>query len=657
VRGALLLFGAAVALTLAMAAPVLQAPAERLFGREIVGRHHDAYTMVRQFEQPSRQPFSQPATDLVGVALARRLGGVRAYNLLVLASFPLAALFAYLLARHLALPGWAAGLAALVFAFSPTHVAHAAYHPHVAQIQWIPLYLLALARCLDRWTPGRAALLLLAGGLLTLSNFYGGLFGALLTPVVVLAYRPPTPPAEQRPARWATSLTLIGGGLAGWLYLRLTAGRIAGLAERFAFPASDIGRYAARWYSYLVPPVEHPLAGDRLWAFWAERRIADGLLEQQLTLGSALLVLAALAIAGWRRRPDETPGSRNVPFLAVLALAAFLGSLAPAPAAGPWPAPALAAMLHPLLPMFRAYARLGVFTQLSVALLAAIAAAALARRGRRPRLLAGALLLAAAIELTPFPPWRWHALLPTRAHRWMADQPAPWRLLDCVEAPPSVARSIAQLLPQPASVLSAGLADCAEPHLPGKLAARGYSHLLLRSASAEERWFGERGLPDGLAEERRFADSRVLRVTAAPDAVYVDLWRGFSWREYAGERSFRWLGPSGAWELVNRETETVELRLRLELWSLGSARDLEVTLDGERLASLAVGTEPGWHLLPPLSLAPGRHRLDWRPAGPAVIPDELFGNGDRRRLTVAVGEWRWPAAPADGSSASTRASR
>ncbi len=626
-----------------MAAPVLLAPAERLFGSEIVGRHHDAYTMVEQFERPSRQPFTQPATDWVGAALARWFGSVPAYNLLVLMSFPLAALFAFLLARHFGLPGWAAGFAGLAFAFAPSHVAHAAYHPHVAQTQWIPLYLLALLRCLDRWSPGRAALLLAAGGLLALSNFYWALFAALLTPVALIARWPVEAFGAHRTAWRRTAATLLGGGFAGWLYVRWTAGPLAGLAASFAFPRADIARYAARWYSYLLPPVDHPLAGDRVWAFWRGRSIADGLVEQQLTLGWALLGLAVVAVVfGGRRRARGMAGG-GVGLLLALAIAAILGSLAPQAVAGPWPAPALPAMLHPVLPMFRAYARLGILAQLAVAQLAAFGAAELAKRGRHGRLAAVALVLLAAVELAPMPPWRWHPVLPTRAHQWMARQPAPWRLVDCTQAPPAVARSIVRFLPQPASLLSPEVPDCAEPGLPAKLAAKGYSHLLLRRDSAEQRWLADRGLPTGLVEMRRFDDSRLLRVEAAPATVYVDLWRGFSWREYAGDRTFRWLEPSGEWRLVNRGATTLEGRLEFELWALGGARDLDLSLDGAPLATLRVETEPGWHVAGPLTLEPGAHRLGWSPRGPVVVPDELLGNGDTRRLTVAVGAWRWRA--------------
>ena len=143
---------------------------------------------------------------------------------------------------------------------------------------------------------------------------------------------------------------------------------------------------------------------------------------------------------------------------------------------------------------------------------------------------------------------------------------------------------------------------------------------------------------------RRFADSRLLRVTALPAGVYVDLWRGFSWREYAGGRTFRWLGPAGEWRLVNGAGKAAEGRLELELWSLGADRELDLSLDGEPLATLRIGTRPGWRTVGPLRIAPGAHRLGWHPRGPAVVPDELLGNGDTRQLSVAVGDWRWRTA-------------
>src|SRR4051812_46871144 len=173
----------------AIAAPVLRAPSERVFGMEIVGRHYDPFAVMEQFARPTPAGrYSQPVTDAAGALVARVTGAVAAYNWLVLLSFPLSAAAAYLLARHLALSRTAATVVAMAFAFSPFHLAQAAYHPHVAQTPWIPLYLLALWRCLDDALPNAICFLAIAVVAVTLSNFYGGLIAATMTPFAIAGY-------------------------------------------------------------------------------------------------------------------------------------------------------------------------------------------------------------------------------------------------------------------------------------------------------------------------------------------------------------------------------------------------------------------------------------------------------------------------------------
>ncbi|MGI9076907.1 MAG: hypothetical protein ACR2G6_06185 [Gemmatimonadaceae bacterium] len=201
----------AILLTVAMAAPVLRAPSDRVFGKEIVGRHHDPFTVMQQFGRPiSLSIYSQPLTDLGGALIARLSGATAAYNWLVLLSFPLAAIAAYLLARHLELSHAGATVAAFAYAFSPFHVAQAAYHPHVAQTQWIPLYLLALWRCLDHASNARAAWLAAATLAVVLSNFYGGLIAAVITPVAFGAYYLSVRRTHPHPTR---SLVITAGSL------------------------------------------------------------------------------------------------------------------------------------------------------------------------------------------------------------------------------------------------------------------------------------------------------------------------------------------------------------------------------------------------------------------------------------------------------------
>src|SRR6185503_1864733 len=94
----------------------------------------------------------------------------------------------------------------------------------------------------------------------TLSNFYGGLIAAVVTPVAVVAYWV-TRPADQRSVgrlgvTMATLSLLTGFGVA---YAWFVVGPIAVNRTAFAVPHDDLVLHSAKWWSYLVPPLEHPV--------------------------------------------------------------------------------------------------------------------------------------------------------------------------------------------------------------------------------------------------------------------------------------------------------------------------------------------------------------------------------------------------------------
>jgi hypothetical protein len=638
------LLAIATGLTLAMAGPVLRHPTVRLFGSEIVGRHHDPFTVIAQFEQP-RVPglFTQPATDYLGAVFAGISGdGVIAYNLVVLASFPLAALFAYLLALRLTRSLGAAWLAALAYAFAPFHVAHAAYHPHVAQTQWLPLYFLALLLCLDRATLARLVLLVTTAGLVVLSNFYFGLIAAVLTPVALLAFWYfESRQSGDRPWRglWITAVTLTAIALVGSGYVLLVAPQVLHEPQSLAFAREDLFLYSARSESYLIPPVEHPLLGAWARSFWERQEIDGGLVEQQVTIGIGLLLLAAVSVLSWLRGGRDNR-QRAVPILLILAAFAFLFSLSPRWQLGSVAFTRPSGFLYELLPMFRAYARFGVVLLLAVATLAGMGAVLLWRRQSRGATVAASLLvLLAALELAPFPPWRWRDVLPTSAHRWLAGQPEPLRILDCVPRSSPGERTVLRLFGSGRIALLRGSEDCGDPDFVAKLATEGYTHVILRRASPLGQWLGDHTTPEGLQRLRSFEEAWVLAVTAEPPPVYLEIHGGFHWREYQGARTYRWMADRGSLTVVHTGDVPLEVRFQLELNSFPTERALGIAFDGLPMGELVVSTDPSRYELGPLAVTPGRHRLDLVPRTPAVIADEIRHNGDLRPLTVALGSW------------------
>jgi hypothetical protein len=633
-----------------MAAPVVLAPGGRLFGSSQTFAHQDPnrdpLIVIEQFRTGQvPHPYLQPLTDLPGRALARLVGPVAAYNVLVLATFPLSAAAAYLLARYVLGSHLGAMVAGLAYAFLPFHVAHAAHHPHVAQTQWLPLYFLALWRCLDGPDLRRCLFLLASAAAVALADFYAGFIAAALSPVALVAYGVVSP--RQRGGRWRrvaiTGLTLAAGLGASLLLIHRVAPAVLLRPLAFAFPRSDLFLHSAKWWSYLVPAADHPLAGSRVRQWWVGSGLEGALLEQQVGVGWSLLVLAAVPLWFWLRGDRSSLAVRSAPVLASVAAAALLCSLSPERRIGAFTFVRPSALLYEVAPMFRAYARFGVVVGLMTALLGGAGVTGLRQwRASRGRLAAVFLLGLTTLEFAPFPPWRWRDVLPTRAHRWLAAQSGSLRALDCVPSSSLSDSLTLPLLGHEMSLLGAPtFDDCGEPRLGDKLKAMGYTHAVVRRASTMGRWLATRPAPEGLAVGPEFEDSWILEVKAQQPRVYLSGWLGFHPREYEGERTWRWMGQAAALRFVTiRESTETALDLALELKAFPRARQVEWFLNGRRLGELEVAAEWRRYDLPLGPLGPGEMTLTLACRGPAVVANDVLHNDDPRALGLAVGRWR-----------------
>ncbi len=635
---------AAVALivTLVMAAPVLRAPSERLFGTEIVGRHYDPFTVMQQFAgAPVPLLYRQPATDWVGRALARIMPPVAAYNVMVLWTFPLAAVFACLFAYELTRSATTSAMAGLVFAFAPFHLAHAAYHVHISQTQWIPLYFLALWRCLHGMTPGRAAMLTAAVGLVVLSNDYGGFIALAMTPVTLLLFwLAPSPDGRSRSRRdllWASAL-LGSIGAAALLTARLVVPMVFEQPEALAFPRADLFRYSARWWSYLVPPVAHPVLGAWSRRAWESYGIGPGLLEQQVYLGAGVLTLAAIGL--WSRvRARGRDSLAAVPYLAAVAAIAFACSLSPEREILGIRVARPSALLYLVAPMFRSYARFGVVVQLMIAIVAAAGMTSLwQRRTRVARAAALALVVLTAFEYTPLP-WQWRDVLPTSAHRWLARHRAAPRVFDCTDWT-LAEQATAWLAGYSIGYLGPALPDCGAPDLAARLHAAGFTDLLVRAERPEFRWLSGHAR-DGLRASYLSGDAAAFAIAAARPAVYVKSVEGLYPREYSPAWTWRWTSGDAALQIESRGAAPRTLALDVELASFGVERHVVVSLNGSRVTALVVRSSRATYRIGPLRLLPGSNQLVLRPVEPPIVAATLERNDDARPLAIAVGEWRW----------------
>jgi hypothetical protein len=487
----------------------------------------------------------------------------------------------------------------------------------------------------------------------TLSNFYAGLIAAVITPVAVAAYWIVTRPADERSMRrlaiTAGSLLLIAA--AGMAYASYAASAVVLNPAAFAFPRADLFRYSAKWWSYLVPAVGHPLLGAAAQRLWTAAGVGDGLLEQQVSLGWGIVALGLIAVCSWLvpvfrglvpggdvRQP---PSLTRAPVLAAVALAALVCSLSPERTIGAFTFVRPSALLYTVVPMFRAYARFGVVVQLMAALLAGIGVDRLLRAGTtRAQIGCAALVALAAVEYAVPPSALWRDALPTAAHRWVAQQDDRVRVLDCTPLTQE-SESVQWLTGHRVTLLGGAITDCTDPDLSQKLVANGYTLLLVRRDSAGAPSFAEHAAPAGLRVAVRFDDGVVFAVTAATPPIYTAAMTAFSPREHDAEWAWRWMGADAAWTIVNSSARPLVATLDLEMSAFHHARRMELLLDGRHVQTLVVEPSRRTYQCGPLSVIPGDHALVFHPAEGPTMAGDVISNGDRRPLSFALGTWTW----------------
>jgi len=607
-----------------MAWPVVQDPGATVFGPALAGPHPDPFVVAAQYERGSiPSPYFQPATDLPGIALAQLTTGLTAYNALVLASFPLTAAFTFALGLVVTRSRMAGVVAAAAFTWAPFHLAHTAYHVHIAQMQWWPLFLLALCVAVRQsWTRGLVTLAI-PGVLLVTASFYWALAALFVVPVMLAAlwWRPTTlvPPVNTQSAARLLVVVVVAA-LVG-----VAAASSLVDVDGLGFGAGDRAWYSARWFSLFLPAVTHPWLGRLSEGVWKAAGAGPGLLEQQLGLGVGVLVLAGVALTRrWRSAAD--PLVAAVPFLLVI------GSVA-------WAASVFGGvLLGDVLPIFRAYARIGVVAVLALALLAGIGSAVLmSARAGRP--VAVGLLLLTAAELYP-PAERWKPALPTAAHTWIATHAPDATIFDCAAPGWVYGQTVRAQFPSLVRFREPPFEDCVAPDIGGKLAAHGVSHIVVRRALREAVYLESGGFLDGVSILARESDALVLRVDAPPAGVYVTEVIGLHAREVLGRDTWRWMPSESEWVVLNRTTSDVRATFDVTASSFNGEKTLRLTLPSGETAEARVGAH-GDYQLGPVTMPVGETRVRLTSIEGDTQAAAVTGSSDMRRLAVRLDQWRW----------------
>jgi hypothetical protein len=315
-------------------------------------------------------------------------------NLTLLATFPLSAVAMFGLARHLLgdVRGRDAGaaVAGFVFAFNPWHVAMVMHHAHVANVEFLPLFVLFYLKALELWKPrwlmAAAAMLALSA----LSCWYFLFYALYFMAFHLLALRLRD---KTWPRGWMLAAPLLCMGaalllLSPWLVPMAQAGLTQGVYY------SGNNTFVADLLGFVAFPPTHLLA-----------RFGGGVyaaMTSNAWEGAVYLGLVNVAILSWAltRKGEKRLLYYALGGMAFFAIIACGETLHVGGAVTPIHLPGVILSKLPFFANVRTPARAMVFVHLFLALALAWATVA-AWRASLPR---SALALVAALMLLDFLP-------------------------------------------------------------------------------------------------------------------------------------------------------------------------------------------------------------------------------------------------------------
>jgi len=372
-------------------------------------------------------PFA--VISLALASLSALLGGIGAYNLEVLASFPLTAWTTYLVARRFGCRPLAAAFAGLAFAFIPYHIEKAQGHAGQTHTELFSATLLFLMRWRQggsRWNLAGAGTV--AGVTLWIDYYFAFIDAFLVATFFAASFLRGKGGESWWPRLRTHVVAALILGLATAAFVPVTvlvaergslAGSLAAQTASFNQSLAEVRVYSSRPFEFLLPYHANPLVPKRVVDYETSRLHSSNFTEQSLFIGYTVMVLAALwVLVAWRR-------FETIVLLAIGAVG-FLVSLPPGLNFNHYVVPTPSLLLNPVFPIFRVYARFGILVLLGAAILAGLGLSwAQERLRRRAALLLAVPFFLTALEFNSLPPTHVLRILPApAAYQWLAAQPA-----------------------------------------------------------------------------------------------------------------------------------------------------------------------------------------------------------------------------------------
>lgn len=363
------------------------------------------------------------------------LGEILAYNLQNIISLILSNLFMYYLVFYLTGNRLAAFLSGIIYAFCPYHIVRTWQHLSATQIEWFPLYLLALCKLKEKNSIKNIIFTVFSFVFISLFYYYYSYFAIIITATFIVFIF-----LSQKKYSFKIIISILLSTIASLLILLpiilpilknvffnkkvedLVAG---GYLRQF----SDLFEFSAKPLSYFLPATSHPIFGNFTKQFIGSPLYGQSLTEHTLYLGWVPLILAFIAL---RRRirhyqPLADKEKFYIGFFIFLAIVAWFFSQPPWWKIGPIKVFMPSFFMYKMLHMFRAYCRLGIVVILAVSVLAGFGLKFILERFKSNKIRIALTCLFCSLVLFEF--WSWPpykiidvSRVPT-VYYWLKDQP------------------------------------------------------------------------------------------------------------------------------------------------------------------------------------------------------------------------------------------
>ena len=377
-----------------------------------------------------------------------------AYNFIMLATFPMAGLAMYFLAVYLTRNKWASFVAGLAYAFCPYHFAHAS-HITLANIQWMPLFILFLFKLHKERTYPNAIFCGLFFALTLLSDTYYGYFMlvAAATFFIFMLFR--------KLFRKIKKLHVINftpqvGIMKNISLLCVTVFTALIICFPYIFPILDsylsndgkltvlksyernikeLKEPSASILNYIIPSSNHPVFGSLARRLDGSLFYGENPQEYNLFLGFFVIIMSVYAFRLWKaRKKTEVKDLKkteemdfSINFFAVLAVVAFLFSLYPVFFLFGKELWLPSAYIYDIVPFFRSIGRFGIVLMLAFSVLMAFGIKFILERLNTKKARAGLVILCSFIvifEFVNFPPFKATDIAVSESvYFWLKDQP------------------------------------------------------------------------------------------------------------------------------------------------------------------------------------------------------------------------------------------